>query len=68
MYEPLPVLALKRAIDALPVGLVLEMISTDPASPSDIPAWCRCTGHEMVDMYRRDDEYSFYIRKTFQEV
>jgi len=65
MYEPLPMLALKRALDALPVGLILEMISTDPGSQSDIPAWCRCTGHEIIEMHQRNDEYSFYIRKTF---
>jgi tRNA 2-thiouridine synthesizing protein A len=64
MIEPMAVLALRRAIDALPVGHVLELISSDPAAPMEFPAWCRCTGHEIVEMYTRDDQFCFYIRKT----
>lgn len=63
MFGPLQVVALRRAINVLPVGHVLELISSDPNALSDFPAWCRCTGHEMVDIYQRENEYSFYIRK-----
>jgi TusA-related sulfurtransferase len=44
---------------------VLELISCDPHAPADFPAWCRCTGHEMLEVHRRENEYSFYIRKSF---
>ncbi|MDZ7361599.1 MAG: sulfurtransferase TusA family protein [candidate division KSB1 bacterium] len=65
MFGPMQVVALRRAINALPVGHVLELISCDPHAPADFPAWCRCTGHEMLDVSRRGNEYSFYIRKSF---
>lgn len=64
MFAPMQVVALRRAINTLPVGQVLELISCDPHAPSDLPAWCRCTGHEMVEVYQRENEYSFYIRKS----
>lgn len=65
MFAPMQVVALRRAINALPVGHVLELISCDPHAPADFPAWCRCTGHEMLEVHRRENEYSFYIRKSF---
>jgi tRNA 2-thiouridine synthesizing protein A len=64
IFAPMQVVALRRAINALPVGHVLELISLDPHAPSDLPAWCRCTGHEMVDVHQRENEYIFYIRKS----
>ena len=29
----------------LETGQVLRLTATDPGAPSDIPAWCRMTGH-----------------------
>lgn len=65
MSPPLAVVALKRAMGAVPLGHVLELISCDPAAPMEFAAWCRCTGHELVQVFERDDQYSFYIRRTF---
>lgn len=29
-------------------GETLEVIAHDPGAPTDLPAWCRMTGHTMV--------------------
>ncbi|MGB8652482.1 MAG: sulfurtransferase TusA family protein [Mycobacteriales bacterium] len=38
---PVPVIELARALLAVPVGSVVEVLSDDPAAAVDIPAWCR---------------------------
>jgi tRNA 2-thiouridine synthesizing protein A len=42
------VLALKARFAALRGGQIARVVSTDPGSPMDIPAWCRVTGNELV--------------------
>jgi tRNA 2-thiouridine synthesizing protein A len=43
------VLALWGRLQALPPGQVLKLTALDPGAPADIPAWCRLTGHALVD-------------------
>lgn len=64
MLCPIPVIKTKQAIDKLPVGNILEMISTDPGSVPDMQAWARRTGHELLEHKQQDSQYTFYIRKT----
>jgi tRNA 2-thiouridine synthesizing protein A len=64
MLCPIPVIKTKQAIDKLPVGYVLEMISTDPGSVPDMQAWAKRTGHELLEHTQQDGQYTFYIRKT----
>ena len=42
------VVELRRRIDQLQPGDELEIVSPDPGAPTDLPAWCRMTGHELV--------------------
>ncbi len=60
---PLPVLKTRKAIDGLASGQVLRMTATDPASMKDIGAWCRATGHELLESERDRGEFRFRIRK-----
>ena len=61
---PMPILKTKKAIDGLQVGQVLKMIATDPGSVSEIDAWTRKTGHELVDSEQSGSSYIFYIKRT----
>lgn len=45
---PLPVIRLAAAARGLPAGTELTVLSTDPATRLDVPAWCRMRGHEHV--------------------
>ncbi len=60
---PLPVLKTKKALEELQPGQILEVISTDPGSKADIPAFCQRTGHELVATEERDGKYVYYIKK-----
>lgn len=38
-------LQLRTQIAELTAGTIVEVITTDPAAPLDLPAWCHLTGH-----------------------
>ena len=38
---PQPVIELAKAWPSVAVGETVELLSDDPASESDVPAWCR---------------------------
>lgn len=61
---PLPVLKTKKAIDAMTMGQVLEMIATDPGAKADMAAWTKRTGHELLDTKEEGGILHFYIKKT----
>ncbi len=61
---PLPVIKTNKAIKSLAAGQVLEMWATDPGSKPDILAWCRQTGHELLEVHEENGVYRFLIRKT----
>jgi tRNA 2-thiouridine synthesizing protein A len=43
------VLELRGRLLAMAPGAVLRLIALDPGAPADIPAWCRLTGHALLD-------------------
>ena len=40
-----------------------ELLGTDPGSKKDVPAWCKKTGNEFIEMSEKDGVSTFYIRK-----
>lgn len=46
---PQPIIDLAKAIATIAIGEEIELLSDDPASASDVQAWCRMTGHELLD-------------------
>ena len=59
---PLPVIRVQDRVAKLAPGDVLEVLCTDPGTRSDIPAWCRINGHEMISIEERDDELKLTLR------
>ena len=45
---PVPVIELAKAVLAVEVGEVVEVLSDDPAARLDIPAWCRMRAQEYL--------------------
>jgi tRNA 2-thiouridine synthesizing protein A len=45
---PGPLLEAKKSIGGVPVGQVLEILTTDPQTKSDIGAWCAKVGHAFL--------------------
>lgn len=45
---PLPVLRLRKALNALPPGATVALIATDPAARLDVPHFCAQGGHRLL--------------------
>ena len=61
---PRPVLMSKKNIAKMEIGQVLEILTTDPGSLSDIPAWANVTGQEMISIDKNNpEEFRFIIKK-----
>lgn len=60
---PLPVLKSRKRLAGMKPGALLWVETTDPLAAIDIPAFCNETGHEMVEMAKRDDGHAFLIRR-----
>lgn len=60
---PMPVVKAKKAIEALQIGEVLEIIGTDPGSKGDIPAWAKRGGHEFLGSKEDGEVFHFFVKK-----
>ena len=56
-------LLIRKHIDPLPPGGILEVRSTEISVEEDLPAWCRLTGNEFVSWTRQGSQRSFLISK-----
>jgi len=59
---PLPILKAKKSLKTLSAGQTLEILATDPGSVADFEAFCRTTGHELVEHSVDGDVYRFIIK------
>ena len=53
---PLPVIKPQNKVAEVSSGDILTVICTDPGALSDIPAWARIHGHQIVKSVEKDDE------------
>jgi tRNA 2-thiouridine synthesizing protein A len=60
---PLPILKAKKAMVQIPIDGTLEVLATDPAADPDFRAFCRSTGHELVESGQNGAVYRFVIRR-----
>ena len=51
---PMPVIRVQGAIESLAPGEEIEVLCTDPGAMSDVPAWCRVHGHEVLEVVEDD--------------
>lgn len=60
---PMPIVKTRQAIDKIATGDVLEVISTDRGSCTDIPAWTQSTGHTLKEQRDEGQRFVFLIEK-----
>ena len=61
---PGPILKLKKSMEALVPGQLLEVRSTDAGFPRDAEAWCRTTGHKFVEKRSEGGVHYVVIEKS----
>jgi tRNA 2-thiouridine synthesizing protein A len=62
-FCPGPLMELIRGVKVLPVGGVLVVLSSDPGSARDIPAWVNKARHELVGIFPEQGYTRFVVRK-----
>lgn len=60
---PLPILRCKKSLSDIKPAQILKIIATDPGSVKDFQAFCKQTGHELLQLDQADSEFTFYIKK-----
>jgi tRNA 2-thiouridine synthesizing protein A len=64
MACPGPLMSLIGAIREGQVGDVIEVLSSDEGSKTDIPAWCAKAQHELIEVAPDEGFSRFIIRKA----
>ncbi|WP_110111841.1 sulfurtransferase TusA family protein [Bacillus sp. CGMCC 1.16541] len=60
---PMPIVRTKKAMNELQSGDVLEIHATDKGAKSDLTAWAKSGGHELVKHEEAGDVFKFWIKK-----
>ena len=63
-FCPGPLMELIRGMKVLPVGGVLAVLSGDPGSAKDIPAWIQKAKHEYIGAFPEQGYTRFVARKA----
>jgi tRNA 2-thiouridine synthesizing protein A len=59
---PVPVIRLGAAIRDRPEGSLVRLLATDPAARSDVAAFCRMRGHELVEITDEPEHTAYLVR------
>ncbi|RMG20966.1 MAG: sulfurtransferase TusA family protein [Methanobacteriota archaeon] len=62
-FCPGPMMELVRAIKAVEVGQVVDLISSDKGSELEIPKWCEKAGHKLLEMKKEGDATHYIVQK-----
>ena len=60
---PLPILRCKKSLSEIRANQTLKVVATDLGSVKDFQAFCKQTGHELLQLDDVDGVFTFYIKK-----
>ncbi len=60
---PMPIMKLAITMKKFETDKILELLTTDPGSKEDVPAWCERTGNDLLETVEEGDGFAFFIRK-----
>ena len=60
---PGPLLEAKRAITSVPVGGVMEILSSDKGTTEDIPLWSKKVGHEYLGEIEEAGYWRLFVKR-----
>lgn len=61
---PMPLVRTRKAIDEIESGDILEVHATDSGAKSDLTAWSKSGGHEILKETEEDGVMKFWIKKA----
>jgi tRNA 2-thiouridine synthesizing protein A len=60
---PMPIVKTSQEIPKIAVGEVLEVLTTDPGSIADFPAWARTMGHAVLEIKQEPGLIRIFIKR-----
>jgi tRNA 2-thiouridine synthesizing protein A len=60
---PGPLLEAKRAIPSVPMGGVMEVLSSDESTNNDVPLWAKKVGHEYLGTIEDAGFWRIFVRR-----
>jgi len=60
---PMPIVKISQEMPRLTAGEVVEVLTTDPGSLSDFPAWAKTTGNQVVETTQESGVITIYVKK-----
>jgi tRNA 2-thiouridine synthesizing protein A len=60
---PGPLLEAKRAIAAVPVGGIMEVLSSDSGTNEDIPLWAKKVGHGFLGTVEEAGYWRLFVKR-----
>ncbi len=59
---PLPILKAKKALAQMQAGEVLTVLATDAGAPDDFAAFCRQTGHVLLESAQENEVFRLVVQ------
>lgn len=63
---PMPVVKTAQKLKNMKKGQVLEVTATDKGIKQDMPAWCKATGNECLEIEEQGEEIKVYVKKVVE--
>ena len=61
---PGPLLEAKRAITSVPMGGIMEVLSSDKGTNEDIPLWANKVGHEYLGNIEESGHWRIFVKRN----
>jgi tRNA 2-thiouridine synthesizing protein A len=61
---PMPTIRLGQAIRKVEIGDLVEVSTDDPGSKENMAAWCKNTGHELIEQSASGTTFNYLIRRS----
>ena len=59
---PLPILKTKKALAQMQAGEVITVLATDAGAPDDFAAFCRQTGHVLLESAQAGEIFTLVVQ------
>ncbi|MDC4204478.1 MAG: sulfurtransferase TusA family protein [Candidatus Manganitrophus sp.] len=63
LFCPIPVILTSKKIKQMEIDQVLEVLSDDEGIKKDMPAWCKSSGNEFLDLIQEGKVFKVYVKK-----
>lgn len=63
MACPMPIVRTKKAMETIETGEILEVHATDSGAKSDLTAWTKSGGHDLLEETEENEVFKFWIQK-----